>query len=288
MKKILVVIALGAILLVGFGRAEAAPLTFYFDPQGLLDNHTAGPPADATAGTSGEVVGGPDTAPGNPRSVTGGNYGAYTGVTNWNNAGPGSALDVAIGNDYTRWLANGGEPVQSNTWLDDGTAALGWDEHALASALGTGTASGGWMAQQATDGWYDSQWSTAGIQWTIDSNTDGYLDINDNGIVAGGTSPGLFSFTVDISNPATAMNPDGSYTFWFGGFAVDNNNTLLGTTSDIRYSAWNPNGHSGYTDLYFQGTMNLQPNAVPEPATLILLASGLLGFGAFRRMRGEA
>ena len=290
MKKLLAICTVLGLVLAVSGTASATTYIFDFDPQVLLDNYTPGPPADTTGNTSGEVINGPDTVPGHPRSIydysSTPTYTGYTGIAAWNAAGTGSATDSAVGNDYNAWLNNnGGELVQFNTWLADGAACLSWDEHALAGSLATGTAAGGWVAQQATDGWYDSQWSTAGIQWTIDSDGDGDLDINDNGLVYGGTSPGIFSFTVDITNPGAAMNPDGSYTFWFGGFALDNNNTLVGSTHNIRYTTLDPNndGDLDTTALYFQGTMNIKP--IPEPATMLLLGSGLIGLAGLGRKK---
>ena len=101
-------------------------------------------------------------------------------------------------------------------------------------------------------------------EWTADSLAD-RLSVS-------GSDIGEFSFSADLyvdlntngwdsSDPLAVLGVD--YAIWFGGY--------------VGNDFYSP--ESG--EILFQGTLDIAP--VPEPTTMLLLGSGLIGLAGFRR-----
>lgn len=226
-----------------------AGLTYVFNPNNLIDLYDQGPPL----GTS---------DPANPRSVyTGGAgtlYPGYQGIGNWNTAGYGSAMDLAIKADYFKWRdTDGGYITAFNIWLADNPRARGWGETLVIkpNTSLTATTAAGWSVEVSPNQWHSDLYYA---EWTADDVA--------NALKIGGSDIGDFSFSAtlyvdenengwDASDPLAVLGQD--YTIWFGGY---------GGNKDI--------APGGGTDILFQGTLDI--TTIPEPATICLLSLGAL------------
>ena len=152
-----------------------------------------------------------------------------------------------------------------NLWGAGGAAAAAWGENYV--SVGTGGPNPGvssWQVIQAPAGWTDGI-VQGGDPWSADAThafpvwrsgtgaTLSLANMNDPSFV--------FTFLVDISNPDTAFEPDGTLRVFFGGFSDD----LQGTGPD---------------NYEVSGVMDLNVTAVPEPTTVIAGTLLLLPFGA--------
>lgn len=108
-------------------------------------------------------------------------------------------------------------------------------------------------------GW-DTGWNDTAQLYT------GYA--NGLGFGAGAKPSFTFSMTLDMDNPAFGYSSpfaaDGKTIFWFGGSMADASGNFIN---------------------YYEGNIALQGTQVPEPGTLILLGSGLLGLVGLGRKK---
>ncbi|GEM_PF-2240093 len=168
-----------------------------------------------------------------------------------------------------------------NLWGLDGNGAK-WGDDFKPTAWGSTTSTSGWTSSTYT---WPSAWGLppAGyitdefIGWSADSYSDGF-NFQDNNL-----NDKAFTFQVDIdsSNAFWGKDTNGApndlskpeLTFWFGGWFDDD---LWGDEENY---------------YMYEGNMVLtgrEVAPVPEPSTILLLGSGLLGLGWYGRKRKKA
>jgi hypothetical protein len=174
--------------------------------------------------------------------------------------------DTIANGGFNAWAASpAGQSFafdEINLWGKDGLAAS-WGEKYIANPDNANNGVTSWQVIQAPTGWTDGivlgnqPYNTGPGAYPVwRSGTGAALsqaNMNDPSFV--------FTFIVDISNPATAFEPDGTLKVWFGGFKDD-----LQMTGPDNYEV--------------SGVMDLIATPVPEPTTMIAGALLLLPFGA--------
>lgn len=148
-----------------------------------------------------------------------------------------------------------------NLWGKDGVAT-GWGEKYVAEPDIANYGFNSWQVIQAPPGW------TSGIVLSdlVYNPGPGAFPVWRSGTgaalsLANYTDASfVFEFIVDISNPLTAFEPDGTLRVFFGGFSDD----LQGT---------------GPENFEVSGVMILTATPIPEPTTMVAGALLLLPFG---------
>ena len=171
------------------------------------------------------------------------------------------------GTGFNAWAPSSGFAFDEiNLWGKGGNAA--WGEKYVAVPDDADNGINSWKVLSAPTGWTDgivlgnqSYNSGSGAFPVWRSGTGAALSL------ANMSDPSfVFTFQVDISNPATAFETDGKLRVFFGGFRDDLQNT-------------------GPDNYEVSGVMDLTATAVPEPTTLALLGLGLGGLMLIRKRK---
>lgn len=267
-------------------NANAFAVTFLFDPNDLLDLYPS------SAGTS-------DTNGQNKATQIDARRLHRQWATTWYETfynPPAPQLQPHSYNNYMNWLdgLGAGEGISGfNIWMLDNPAARSWGENVVwnpsgAAPQSTADAAGFWNTSIIANPW--------GPGWLAQWWTDNPLYY----LRPGGQNIGNFSFSgsaywdnnqngYDITDPLVQIGE--SARIWFGALnSTDNgsqewsvhfDNIGWGNrpTLNAPFSAGLV-GSNGYGSGW-EGVLDVP--AVPEPGTMLLLGSGLLGLAGFRR-----
>jgi hypothetical protein len=189
----------------------------------------------------------------------------------------------------TATISDGASQVLSTT---GGPLNLIVNETPVASPTGAEWISFSYSASPSIAGNTAANWNLneVGLQTNTATNFIGsFLSFDANGVTQTPTSCGIFggNFTV-----APSPVPGSGTGCLATGFSVQNPagplgslGTFINPFSFLSATGINPTGLTSYFEALEFAPQSVTPPSVPEPASLALLASGLIGLGAFRKRR---
>lgn len=271
MKKSLVFLV--ALTLI-FGMAtisSATMVNFQFDPDDLIQRYSTIPlPVDNPSGTSHLKY-----QQDNPRRV---HEDWGDGEKMYNTFGTtGSITDQQSQDTYIAWRNSLDTPDEGiawfNIWLRDNTNAWNWGERLVSNpdVKPIGTAASGWQVAVDANPW-GSGWL---VEWWTDE-TDNLINlVNDLDPFGFGVDVREISASGQTYADGTDIALGSTWDIWFGSYGGIYND-------DEPYKSWNYY-ETGAPIGGWEGTLELA--AVPEPATMLLLGSGLIGLAGLGRKK---
>ena len=285
MKKLLVLILSFGFLLATTGMAQATLFEFTFDPNDFFDltgfqipdEGDTDNPADNKATQL------------NPRRLH--DVWASTFYQTFDDYLASGTQQPDSYNTYMNWRDGLGADEglsRFNIWLRDNTAAQSWGERVVSneSYVPSATAADGWNVQVISNPWGPGYL----VEWWTDDSSEYLRPTSETG--GDGADIGLFSFTTDALFDSdldgvgdTELVEGLGYRIWFGGGNAENDYSVhfdadWGTNYSPSYDAFAAGDNSGW-----EGVLEVKGTIVPEPATMLLLGSGLIGLAGFSRKK---